>query len=62
MNKKLKSIKVYDLKLELKHEFKTLKEFEKWAGMKPRTAYYHWQKGEMILWKNGKIKWRVRFV
>ena len=62
MNRKIKTIKVYDMKFNLKHEFETLSEFEKWAGMKPRTAYYHWKRGEMIRRKNGKIKWQVRFV
>ena len=64
MNRKIKTIKVYDLKLKLKHEFKTLKEFEKFAGMKTRTAYYHWKRGEMILWDKSKtkMKWQVRFL
>ena len=55
-------IKVYDRKFELVMQFNKISAFEKWNKMKPRTAYYHAKKGEMIIWKNGIIKYQVRFV
>lgn len=67
INKKAKVI-VYDRKYEIIKEFKgwhAIAEFEKWAEMLPRTAYYHKNKkgSEKIIWdEEGKIKYQVRFV